>query len=502
MPKPQVSFVFLLMTSLLWAQEITLPSDFRQHNLTQFNASLLNATYGLNWNNPHSLTVWSRWQWQTLDSDPTTLFANYSHGINPNSSFGIGFLQHNTGVYLNTGANLNYVHAIHLDDIQLVFGINIFGFQQEVADDALIPDPNSVEPENTNDFIIGASPAIRLQAHGFGLGLAVENALDSNLSNSDNDTDAMAFIGTMSYDFPITILPALGESYVRPLIYVKSISDVDTQFGINGLLSTSKFWVQGGYNNFYGISGGAGVTFAKQFSIGGLLEFGTDDVLSDEEPTLELIASYHFGKSDGRKKVVGFDVEKDDTLALARMMEEEEERKLEALEEQKLLDAEKAEVKAKEEEQKLAMDERLERERQQRLKETQQKERDSLDAVREQQRIMLVEQRKKDSLAALQNQKVEVKPNEKYQEVTDAAGLEPGFYLIANVFGTKRYFESFMLNLRKRGLEPKSFYRSQNKFNYVYLERYNTMQEARNARDSKFFGKYADKTWIFRVRRE
>ena len=41
-----------------------------------------------------------------------------------------------------------------------------------------------------------------------------------------------------------------------------------TQFGLNGLFSTSKFWVQGGYNSFYGVSGGLGLTVSNAFSIG------------------------------------------------------------------------------------------------------------------------------------------------------------------------------------------------------------------------------------------
>ena len=78
-------------------------------------------------------------------------------------------------------------------------------------------------------------------------------------------------------------------------------------------------------------------------------------------------------------------------------------------------------------------------------------------------------------------------------------GLEPGFYLIANVFGTKKYFEAFMQDLRKKGIEPGSFLRSKNNYNYAYLKRYNTISEARRARDGKFEGKYQGKTWIFRV---
>ncbi|MEX0315672.1 MAG: PorP/SprF family type IX secretion system membrane protein, partial [Allomuricauda sp.] len=459
MPKPFVFVVFLFMTINFWAQEVILPSDFRQHNLTQFNASLLNPTYVLNWNNPNSLSVWSRWQWQTLDGDPTSLFVNYSHGIGQNSFLGVGFLQHNTGIYLNTGGNLNYAHAIVLDDVRLVFGANVYGFQQEVADDALVPDSGTLE--NTNDFIISVSPSVRLQINEFGLGLAVENAVDFNLSDSDKEGDVTAIIGTLSYDFPVTILPEFGDTFVRPIIYVKSISDLDTQFGINGLLSTSKFWVQGGYNNFYGVSGGAGVTLAKQFSIGGLMEFGTDNVLSDEEPTLELIASYHFGKSDNRKKVVGFDIEKDDALALARIKAEEERREREVMEAQRLLDEVEEKKKARDLQQEMEKEEQLVAEKQQQLLAKQARERDSIIKAKLKAQKLIAEQKRKDSIAQLQRQKIEVRPNERYQEVTDADGLEPGFYLIANVFGTKRYFESFMLSLKKKGLNPKSFYRSQ-----------------------------------------
>ncbi|MBT8281575.1 MAG: hypothetical protein KJO16_08350, partial [Muriicola sp.] len=65
-----------------------------------------------------------------------------------------------------------------------------------------------------------------------------------------------------------------------------------------------------------------------------------------------------------------------------------------------------------------------------------------------------------------------------------------------------RYYNSFMESLRKKGIEPKSFYRTQRKLNYVYLQRYDSMAEARKARDSKFNGKYSETIWIFRVRGE
>ena len=59
--------------------------------------------------------------------------------------------------------------------------------------------------------------------------------------------------------------------------------------------------------------------------------------------------------------------------------------------------------------------------------------------------------------------------------------------------------EAFVKKLSAEGLQPKSFYRAKNKYNYVYLKRYDSMQEARNARDSKYGGRYDGKTWIYRV---
>ncbi len=114
-----------------------------------------------------------------------------------------------------------------------------------------------------------------------------------------------------------------------------------------------------------------------------------------------------------------------------------------------------------------------------------------------------VAKKKLESEKISQQQKVE-KPAEtktkgRYEEVANEDGLTPGYYLIANVFGTKTYFEKFMKTLTTKGLQPKSFYRKVNKYNYVYLERYDTLKEAEIARDGHLNGRYPDKTWIFRV---
>ena len=142
-----------------------------------------------------------------------------------------------------------------------------------------------------------------------------------------------------------------------------------------------------------------------------------------------------------------------------------------------------------------------------RLAELQKKRIDSILAIREQRLAAEREKARQDSIARVKReQEVIVAPNEKYEEVaarqssTEQANLEPGFYLIANVFSNDQYFQSFQRKLRVMGVEPKTFYRSLNGFKYVYLERYNTIGQARAARDSNFDGKYPDDLWILRIR--
>ena len=206
-------------------------------------------------------------------------------------------------------------------------------------------------------------------------------------------------------------------------------------------------------------------------SIGALMEFGSNDNPVGGNTSYEVVMAFSFGP---RK---------------SEILQEEIEEELPE-EDAALTDAEQAELEAEIEAQERAIAEAARR-------------RDSLDAVARDQELAL--QRTRDSIAKAEeaalalNEEVVPEKGEKYQEV-DEEGLEPGFYLITNVFGTKKYYEAFMKELADRGLEPKSFYRSANKFNYVYLQRYNSIQEARKARDSKFGGRYKDALWIFRIR--
>ncbi|MEZ4970555.1 MAG: PorP/SprF family type IX secretion system membrane protein [Flavobacteriaceae bacterium] len=252
MDKKYAVYTILLAVLFSHAQEVVLPTDLRQHNLTEFNASLFNPVFSLDRNNPESIAWWSRYQWQTIDGDPTTIFLNYSRKVNARSSIGAGFMQNNTGVFLNTGGVLNYAHVFNLgNNMQLSLGLNVFGFNSEIADDRYNPDPEISLPQlelSKNAFIMQFAPGVRFSIDGFGVGFTAENLFDYNFSTNEgvSHSDEKIYLGMMDYRLPITLFTGVDNAYLLPMLYVKSVPYGDTQVGLNALLSSNKFWLQGG----------------------------------------------------------------------------------------------------------------------------------------------------------------------------------------------------------------------------------------------------------------
>ncbi len=465
--------LFVLLAITVSGQNVELPPDLRQHTLTNYNSSLLNPVFSLDRNNPQSIAFWSRWQWQTIDGDPTTIFLNYTRQLNSESAAGLGFFQHNTGVYLQSGGVLNYAYGLQLEnDAMISFGLNLYAYQRKLADERFMMNPGLPPLPDTNDFIMQLAPGLQFTISQFSIGIAAENLFDYNFSASEKVSGPREkiYIGHASYDIPLESGGFLEDMLLRPVVYLKSIPGYDNQFGVNAHFSSSKFWVQGGYNSFYGPSGGLGGRFFKKFTLGALVEFGTGSDLDGLDPTFEIAAAFDIIPKE--KKEPTPEPEEEPVEPEEEITEEagptEEELALQAEEERRA------------EEARLAREAFV---------------RDSIDAAR----LAEAEAARKLAEEQREAEKAQPREGERYQESVSEDGLQPGFYLVANVFGTKRYYEGFMKTLADMGLEPKSFYRSVNKYNYVYLKRYDTMQEARRARDSQYNGRYKGETWIYRV---
>jgi type IX secretion system PorP/SprF family membrane protein len=493
--KRLILFFAVLLVWVSWSQDLELPPDFRQHTLTDYNSSFVNPVFSLNRNNPESIALWTRWQWQSIDADPTTIFLNYSRRLKKESAGSVAFFQHNTNFYVQRGGAFNYAYGLDLkNNAQIAIGVNLFAYQRKISDERLLENPNPSMPlSDSSDFIIQMAPGLQFSVGSFNTGISVENLVDYNISAGEKVTQPREkiYVGHAGFEFPITVFGTTENSYIRPVAYLKSIPGYEKQLGLNTLISTSKFYAQLGYNNFYGFSTGIGGRFLKKFSIGALMEFGTSSELNGIDPSIEIAASYFLGPQFQEEEEV---VEEEEAVA--------EEEKLEKIEE------ELAEEEIKRQEEALAAAalataaELARQKEEERLAEEAKKARDefvrdSIEGIRQAEAEAAKKQAELQKIAAEEESKP--KEDEKYQEATTEDGLQPGYYLVANVFGTKRYYDAFMKTLSEKGLNPKSFYRSANKYNYVYLQRYDSIQEARKARDSKFNGRYKGDTWIFRM---
>ena len=348
-----------------------------------------------------------------------------------------------------------------------------------MLDDRLIPDDRQFPfYDEVNGFVMQVAPGLELRVQDFGLGMVIDNMVDYNFTENETVTDSnekiLTFMGR--YEF-LVLNDARGRpTHLEPMLYYRRIPGYDNQIGVNALWSAPAYWAQAGYNSFYGISVGAGARLFQKVSLGALMEFGSNENPVGGDTSYEIVMALSFGEKQAAEP-------------------EERAPKEELIVEQ---DAEEARLAAEIAAQEKAIEEAA---RQQEL--AMERRRDSIQEAEE---MALALQRRTDSIreaeqaAVALNEKVVPKEGEKYQEVSGEEGQAPGFYLIANVFGTQKYYNKFMAQLTGQGLEPKSFYRAENKYNYVYLQRYDSVEEARKARDSKFGGRYKGDLWIFRIR--
>src|SRR5690606_17590420 len=258
------------------------------------------------------------------------------------------------------------------------------------------------------------------------------------------------------------------------------------------------------------------------------IEYGLDAEVKDQDPTFEIIAAYTLGSPDTRKKVVGFEEDESPVeLGKSEVATEpeagdritEEERKIqeelskaEALAEKKALKKAKKQNRVKGRKKKAIAEElRVAEElaEAKRLKEEQEAEALAMALrIKEQQRLdsikameLALAKKIQDDLDMIAARKKAGKAITKghYEEVDKLEGQKAGFYLIGNVYGTSRYRDIFVEGLKKKGIDAKFFYLERTKWDYVYLERFDTLGEAEAARDNNFNDKYAERTWIFRI---
>ncbi len=77
--------------------------------------------------------------------------------------------------------------------------------------------------------------------------------------------------------------------------------------------------------------------------------------------------------------------------------------------------------------------------------------------------------------------------------------IENGYYLITNIFKRENYFERGMQRLKDRGLEPQHFRNPKDNYIYVYLKRFDNLDDAKQSLFSNVNNSYDGDLYILKV---
>lgn len=87
----------------------------------------------------------------------------------------------------------------------------------------------------------------------------------------------------------------------------------------------------------------------------------------------------------------------------------------------------------------------------------------------------------------------------KSRKFRDLPNVTDGYYVVANVYKGGQYLKNFLNTLESKGINADYINNPNNGLKYVYLDRYDTWEEAVAAHDSNLNGSYEGNMWIMNV---
>ncbi|TLP80731.1 type IX secretion system membrane protein PorP/SprF [Maribacter sp. ACAM166] len=105
----------------------------------------------------------------------------------------------------------------------------------------------------------------------------------------------------------------------------------------------------------------------------------------------------------------------------------------------------------------------------------------------------------KEAIAVNRPKLQNVQDKVKSKRFKDLPNVTDGYYVVANVYKGGKYMDRFLSTLTSKGINADFIDNPNNGLKYVYLQRYETFEEALVAHDSNLNGMYEGATWIMNV---
>jgi type IX secretion system PorP/SprF family membrane protein len=570
----QLKFIIPLLISILaigpvraQEEEPLLPYKVAPQNLLKFNRFLINPTFSTVQEDKSYINFFHRNQSVQFNNNDQTYFVSYSGRIGDRNGLGLSIYSQKKGLVSNVGALANYAYGVKLSDkSNFTFGANLAYYNTGYNRNEANPiDPLDPLLNGTNDSnVLSFQPGFNLSYGRFDFGAFAENLLDYNLKTNKQLTDFSnkTYSGHLQYTHPFENGAGIMEgARLMPLARVRLNAQdgptLESQSGLTyggGLiLDLPKLgWVQGGYDNYYGASAGAGFNLNKRLSLGYNMEkgFGTD--FNNLGVTHEISFAYSFTPNLTEDRVMLEDYEDElvnnEELYADDLATNEEIEKLKT----KLAenDAIIAELMFRQDSLEMNRQKDLERRFNMVMKMVRNEtngQRPDLEKKAEQ---MFLGDQERPAFAAHNSsadgyipnstnnvvQQVGTRPssnidrqqttskqrdavtttarntkqddhivqtdqkqNIKSRKFRDLEGVADGYYVVANVYKGGHYMDKFLNKLSDQGLNPDYIDNPNNGLKYVYLERYDTWDEALAAYQSNMNGSYGGDLWVMNV---
>ncbi|WP_273568651.1 PorP/SprF family type IX secretion system membrane protein [Maribacter halichondriae] len=549
---------FLAMTSVnAQNEDPILPLKVAPQNLLKYNRFLINPTFSTVQEDKSYINFLHRNQSVQFDNNDQTYFLSYSGRIGDRSGLGLSVYSQRVGLVSNIGVMANYAYGVKLSDkSNFTFGANLAyyntGFDRNNANPL---DPNDQTLFGTVDSnILSFQPGFNLSFGNFDFGAYAENLFDYNLKTSQQLTEFKdkSYAGHLQYTHRFENGSGIMENArLMPLARVRMNAkdspvlgnQDDLTLGGSLILDLPKLgWLQGGYDSFYGASAGVGFNLNKRLSLGYTMEKGYASDLINLGVTHEISFAYAFTpnltedrvmlEENGEELVKNEELTQDDLAS----SDEIEELKKKLAENDAIL----AELMFRQDSLEANRQKDLERRFEMVMKMVKSEtkgERPDLEKRAEE--LFLTGEdkpevaqrndtndggisqnqnasRKTEDGLATRVERASAQDNTNPQNIANAQdvaqqspvksrkfrnleGVQDGYYVVANVYKGGHYLDKFIDDLGQKGISADYIDNPNNGLKYVYLQRYDTWDEAVAAHESKVDGTYDGDLWIMNV---
>lgn len=498
-------------------------------NLLKFNRFLVNPTFSAVRESRSYLNFFHRSQAATFNDNKQDYFLSYSGRINEKTGLGFSLYNQQEGVISNLGAMANYAYGVRLSEKSyLTLGINVPYYQSTFDSSRAVTtqeDPMLNELEDSS--IIAMQPGVNLSVGKFDVGVFAENLMDFNLNSGQMLTamDEKTYSGHLQYTETLENGSGiLEDARIMPLARLRKVGGETYSYGGGLIFDLPKLgWLQGGYDSFFGASVGTGFNLNKRLSFGYNIEKGLSDQMQNFGTTHEISLAFSFTPLSREpvattpklsREVVQKEGEvNDDYQALLKRLHQLENKYAEAT---LLLDElifrqdsiEKARVADSERRFELVM------RSVQRQADNQQAGAvptqlvsagmgtappESYTISRSSRKIETIQTEVVTTTTTGQHPRFNDPKKLVVRKMIGTPDIMQGHYIVANVFKTEKYLNSFMNELQSKGLQVEYFKNPENGLNYVYLAHYDNTSQAVEAFQSGLGGKYDESLWIMHV---